>query len=221
MAGWVEHASPCDMVRCANRSETAKRVIKGSTPCVTHHFPSADHAAHGARPRTLRFMNNPEARPNRCCQAASCSIAREGKSLQERPGSYGFRGCFCQVGFATRFSSSSHVLAGRSGHCRPARGHIEGPERQPLVPSVLPRGRRRVAAGGAAGSRACECHTGRSDRRLDLLVANRHVGFYGRLLRPFSPHGIGHARRSEPRDRIADCPGRDAADSDRTNTWVA
>ena len=28
------------MVRCANRSRTATNVSKGSTPCVTHHFPS-------------------------------------------------------------------------------------------------------------------------------------------------------------------------------------
>ena len=37
--GWVKHGTP-RMVRCANRSRTAIGVFKGSTPCVTHHFPS-------------------------------------------------------------------------------------------------------------------------------------------------------------------------------------
>src|SRR5208282_1360403 len=38
MVGWVKHGSSVWMVRCANQSRSACRVVKGSTPCVTHHF---------------------------------------------------------------------------------------------------------------------------------------------------------------------------------------
>ena len=47
--GWVEHGSPVSMVRCANRSRTARRFPKGSTPCVTHHFPGGSlHAPYSS-----------------------------------------------------------------------------------------------------------------------------------------------------------------------------
>ena len=51
--GWVEHGSPCTMVRCANRPETGCRVAEGLTPCVTHRF------LRRFAPRTLQFVNNP------------------------------------------------------------------------------------------------------------------------------------------------------------------
>ena len=43
----------------ANRSRTMANIPKGSIPCATHHFPSADHAAHRARPGTLPFATSP------------------------------------------------------------------------------------------------------------------------------------------------------------------
>ena len=35
--GWVEHGSPCAMVRYAIQSRKTRNVLKGSAPCATHH----------------------------------------------------------------------------------------------------------------------------------------------------------------------------------------
>ena len=57
IVGWVEHGNPGSMVRCANRSATVTSVLKGLTPCVTHHFPSGSlHAPYVSTSRSPMFL---------------------------------------------------------------------------------------------------------------------------------------------------------------------
>ncbi len=60
--GWVEHGNPTAMVRYANRFKTFETRLQGLDSVRNPPFPCADHAAHGPRPRTLQFMNNPGSR---------------------------------------------------------------------------------------------------------------------------------------------------------------
>ncbi len=80
------------MVRYANRSRTGVSVPKGSTPCVTHHFPAGSlHAPYDLLSPLVIGKVMIKARPG---QDIGPLFSKSGKTPSNRMGSCSFRTVF-------------------------------------------------------------------------------------------------------------------------------